>query len=212
MSRITSGSNRPAPRRALAATFALGAALALGAGCTFEPPGSVLRPGSGADGGGGGGTADASPSGESMTITFTTEETPGLATPNFAPTNLVATWIEDANGAFVQTIDRQQSGFAQYLLGWEAMSGGAIADQDAVSGATRADHVAPVSATWAIPAELPDGIYTIRVETSDGNAVSADQNVQGSFTFDKNGTASVVTPEAPVPGYTNVSIDYSGRL
>ncbi len=216
MSRITSEANRPTSHYTSGKTAAMGAALVgaallLGTGCTFDPPGSVLKPGSGADAGGGGGAADAAAGGETMTITFTTAVTPGAAQPNFEPANLVATWIEDANGAFVQTIDRQQSGFANYLLGWAAMSGGPAADTDAVTGATRLDHLTPVSATWNIPAELPDGIYTIRAETSDGNAVTPDQNVQGTFTFDKNGVASEQTP-LDAPGYTGISISYSGRL
>jgi hypothetical protein len=67
-----------------------------------------------------------------------------------------------------------------------------------------------VTATWTIPAELPDGIYTVRVETCDDNSATADQNTQGTFNFEKNGTASTQTPAGL--GYTNVTIDYSGRL
>lgn len=214
MSRTSSSSHRFPKRLALLASLALGSALALGAGCTFEPPGSVLGGGGGGGGGGadGGDEADADIGGdETMTITFTSEPTAGLAVPNFAPANLVATWIEDSNGAFVQTVDRQLSNnYARYLLGWAAMSGGIATDQDAVTGATRPNHNTPITATWSIPAELPDGIYTIRVETTDGNANSAEQNTQGTFTFEKNGTASTQTPVGL--GYSNVTLDYSGRL
>tara|TARA_R110002096_G_scaffold361075_1_gene554071 strand:- start:9885 stop:10454 length:570 start_codon:yes stop_codon:yes gene_type:complete len=188
---------------------ALGSALAAGAGCTFDPPGSVVEKNGGADSGVI--AADAAVAGETMTITFTSQPTAGLAVPNFAGEtgeNLVATWIEDSNGAFVQTIDRQLSGFSLYLVDWLAMSGGA--DTDAVSGATRIDHLTPITATWNIPAEMPNGIYTVRIETADGNAESADQNTQGTFTFEKNGTASTQTPVGE--GYTNVTIDYSGAL
>lgn len=211
----SSASIRSSKRFALLASLALGSTLAIAGACTFDPPGSVLDNGGGGGGGGGaadggGGGADGGDvTGESMTITFTSEPTGGLAQPAFAPSNLVATWIEDANGAFVQTINRQNSGYAQYLLGWAAMSGGVAADQDAVTGATRPNHATPISATWEIPAGLADGIYTIRIETTDGNAVSADQNTQGTFTFEKNGIASSQTPVGV--GYTNVSIEYSGR-
>ncbi len=184
MSRTSSSSHRSPKRLALLASLALGSALALGAGCTFEPPGSVLG------GGGGGGGADG---GDVV-----------------APANVVATWIEDANGAFVQTINRQSAVRTQHLIAWTQMSGGLAADQDAVTGATRLDHNTPVTATWAIPAALPDGIYTVRIETCDDNSATAEQNTQGTFTFEKNGTASTQTPVGL--GYTNVTIDYSGRL
>lgn len=211
MSRTSSSSHRFPKRLALLASLALGSALALGAGCTFEPPGSVLGGGGGGGGGGGadgGDEADADIGGdETMTITFTSEPVGGS---QYAPANVVATWIEDANGAFVQTINRQSAVRTQHLVAWTQMSGGLAADQDAVTGATRLDHNTPVTATWAIPAALPDGIYTVRVETCDDNSATAEQNTQGTFTFEKNGTASTQTPVGL--GYSNVTLDYSGRL
>lgn len=216
MSPKSTNSNRLSHRLALVASFAIGSALALGAGCTFEPPGSVLDNGgggggggAGADAGGGGDEGDAGPaaSDETMTITYTTQPVGNVA--DYAPRNVVATWIEDSGGAFVQTINRQSLARTQHLVAWSQMSGGQAADEDAVTGATRANHATPVSATWAIPAALPDGSYTIRVETCDQNSNDAAQNTQGTFTFEKNGTASSQTPA--VAGYSNVSIEYSGR-
>ena len=183
-------------------------AVALGTGCTFEPPGSVLGPGGGGGGADGGpaGGADAEPAGggETLSVTFTSEPVGIDAT--YAPANIVATWIEDSAGAFVATIDRQAAVRINHLVAWRAMSG--VNDTDAVTGATRLNHATPVSLTWNIPAALPNGIYTIRMETADANAVTADENRQGTFTFDKNGTASTVTENAL--GYTNVNIVYSG--
>jgi hypothetical protein len=60
-----------------------------------------------------------------------------------------------------------------------------------------------------IPAAVPNGTYTIRVETCDTNAVTPADNTQGSFIFEKNGTASVQTG-IDIAGYTGVTIDYSG--
>ena len=51
--------------------------------------------------------------------------------------------------------------------------------------------------------------HTFRIETSDRNSNSADQNSQGAFTFEKNGASSV--QNAAANGYLNVTIDYSGR-
>lgn len=212
----SSNAKRPTKRLVLVASLAMGSALALGAGCTFEPPGSVVGNGGGGGGGGGGAGADAGAAegdagaaggDETMTITYTTQPVGNVA--QYAPANVVATWIEDSGGTLVQTINRQSLARTQHLVAWTQKSGGQAADQDAVTGATRANHATPVTATWAIPAALPDGIYTIRVETCDQNSNTADQNTQGTFTFEKNGTASTQTPTAP--GYSNVSIEYSGR-
>lgn len=188
--------------------------LVLGAGCTFEPPGDVTgntggnnNPG-GADGGADPGGDDGAPpvegDPETMTITFTSSPNGGA----YAPTNIVATWIEDAQGNHVKTIDRQAGVRVQHLVAWNQKAG---ANQDAVSGATRANHNTPVTAIWDVAAAaLPDGIYTIRIESADDNSGTPDQNRQGTFTFEKNGTASVQNVAGD--GFTDVVIDYSGRV
>lgn len=182
----------------------------LATGCTFEPPGSVLdnddRQTSGPDGGtspgdvdgggiGGGGT-------ESVTLTYTSQPIGGSV---YAPKNVVVAWLENAGGTYIATLNRQSLTRTKNLVAWLAKAGGN--DTDAVTGATRANHNAPVTATWSIPADLPNGTYTIRIETADGNSVTPDQNNQGSFTFDKNGTASK-QEGLTAAGYSNVSIDY----
>lgn len=183
--------------------------IALGTGCTFEPPDSVLgqmSPGRDAQDAGATGTADAEPAGggdDTMTVTFTSE--PVGIDERYAPKNIVATWIENAAGTFVKTIDRQAGTRINHLVAWRGMSG--ANDTDAVTGATRADHNTPVTAIWAIPADLADGTYTIRIETADANAGTADENNQGSFTFDKNGT-SLKQENLAIAGYTKVTIDY----
>lgn len=180
-------------------------ALALAAGCTFEPPGSVLnnqvgpRVDGGAvgtpDGGGGGG------GGESLTFTYTSSPKSNA----YGTNNIVATWIEDAAGAHVATIDRQAATRVNSLVAWRAASG--PNNLDAVTGATRLTHAQPVVVNWDIPAGLANGIYTIRVEMADDNAVTVDQNHQGTFTFDKNGTAALTTG-LDGNGYTGITIDY----
>ena len=182
-------------------------ALALAAGCTFEPPGSVLnnQVGPSVDGGAGGG-ADADTGVESTeSLTFTFTSSPVGQVLDYAPANVVATWIEDSAGAYVATIDRQAATRVNHLVAWRAASG--PNNLDAVTGATRLNHAQPVVVNWDIPASLPNGIYTIRVETCDANSNTADQNNQGTFTFDKNGTAALTTG-LDGNGYTGITIDY----
>lgn len=139
-----------------------------------------------------------------MSITFT-------STPNggtYAPKSVLATWIESSGGEFIKTIDRKSADETNRLVAWRAMAG--QQDTDAVSGATRDNHKTPVTATWSIDPALPNGIYNIRVETADSNAVDPGQNHQATFQFEKNGTASITTPTDP--NFLNVKIDYSGAV
>jgi hypothetical protein len=146
------------------------------------------------------------PAEETITITFTTE--PGGIDLTYAPTNIVATWIEGKDGVFVQTIDRQSSIRTNSLVAWGVRAG--PSDTDAVTGATRLNHATPVSATWTIPSNQPDGMYSIRIETCDANVVTAADNAQGVFSFEKDGVAFNLR-DLQLPGYTEVSIEYSGR-
>ncbi len=183
--------------------------LALGAGCTFEPPGSVLTKdnGNSVDAGGGPGeTVDAAPMGtpETMTIGFTT--TPRGIGP-YTPKNIVAAWIEAADGSFITTIYRHSAVRTSSLKAWNAVA--PVPPVDVVSGPTKLNHNTPISATWTIPGEVPDGDYTVRVETSEVNANAAGDNAQASFVFSKNGTAISLTPTQA--NYDNVTLVYSGR-
>ena len=214
MSRLPSSSRVLLPLLAGAFAFALG--------CTFEPPDSVIGTGgsqgedgsgngggTGGGGGNGGGGADAGPtqgvSTQTLTVTYTTEPV-AIAPGAYAPANALATWIEDSNGEFVATIDRKAANFKNRLVAWAGQAG--LDDTDAVSGASRSDHNGIVEVVWAIPADLADGTYTIRMETADGNSVSADENAQGTFTFEKDGV-SLVQPAVTANGYIDVVIDYA---
>jgi hypothetical protein len=126
----------------------------------------------------------------------------------FAPNNCVVVWVEQ-NTAFVRTIERQCIVRRQYLVSWFAKA--TIEDNDAVSGATRVDHAAPVSFSWDLidnGTEIADGTYTIRIELAEGNSTQPTQNNQGTFTFTK-GPAPEVQSGLSAPGFTNVTIDYT---
>ncbi len=185
------------------------AALALAEGCTFGPPGTVPNnTGPQPDAGNTTPSPDAYV-GESLIFTYTSQ--PVGQDSRWAPANVLATWIEDAAGMHVATIDRKSTVRTSSLIAWLAASG--ANNTDAVSGASRLNHDQPVVVDWQIPAALPNGIYTIRVETSDANVTTAAENTHGSFSFEKNGIASIQMGAAvDILGYTNVIIDYSGAI
>ncbi|MEO8704138.1 MAG: DUF2271 domain-containing protein, partial [Kofleriaceae bacterium] len=146
-----------------------------------------------------------STAGADVTITATT-------TPNggqYAPRNIVATWIEDSTGAFVKTIDRWAQTRKGSLVAWNQKAG--AGDADAVSGATRQNHTAPLTINWDLRDKagnlVPDGTYTVRMELADSNANTAGQNHQGTFTFVK---AAAPQSQAALAngGFTNVSIEF----
>jgi hypothetical protein len=147
----------------------------------------------------------AAPAGADVSVTVTT-------TPNggqYAPKNVVAVWVEDAAGSFIKTIDRFSQVRTQHLVAWVAAA--TLADADAVSGATRANHTAPLTMTWDLRdkagALVPDGTYTIRMELADSNASQPGQNHQGTFTFVKSAAPEQQSGLAN-GGFTNVAIDF----
>jgi hypothetical protein len=148
------------------------------------------------------------PLAELLTVTFNTAQT---ATPQYAPRNIVAVWIEGPGGTFVKTIGRWAGIRKGYLLGWIAKAG--ANDMDAVSGATLADHTQKLKVTWDMTAKgggsVADGVYTIRMELADKDVTGAAANNQGTFTFNRNGTAATQTTMGG--GFSNVSIQYTGR-
>ncbi len=141
-----------------------------------------------------------------VSVTFTSTPAPAS---NYAPNNVLAVWIEGPGGTFIKTIDRQALVRVQYLVAWRAKAG--ANDMDAITGATRVGYAAQ-TVTWNLQDKngqvVPDGVYTIRMELAQSNASNAGSNNQGTFTFNKNGTASNQTGLSN-GGFTNVSINYN---
>lgn len=143
-----------------------------------------------------------------LTITATT--TPKGGAGSFAPANVVAVWIEKADGTAVKTIQQWRSvNFSTYLLAWKAKVG--LQDTDAISGATRLNHATPLSIDWKLKDKnqmvVPDGTYTIRMELADSNVTTTAQNHQGTFTFVKGPQPQTQTGLSN-GGFTNVTIQY----
>lgn len=150
----------------------------------------------------------ATPAGADGTVTVTVTTTPRGG--NYAPANVVAIWAQDAQGAFIKTMGRWANARRQHLVAWTTAAG--ALDVDAVSGATRNNHTAPLTVTWNLRdkanAEIPDGTYTIRMELADQNSNQPDQNHQGTFTFVK-GTEPQTQTALVNGGFTNVSITFT---
>lgn len=139
-----------------------------------------------------------------ITATTTTNNAP------YAPRNCAVVWIEDAAGTFIKTIDRQADVRRQHLVAWVGKAGGS--DTDAITGATRVNHMTPLSIAWDLKDKagviVPDGTYTVRMESTEANAVDASENQQGTFTFVK-GAAPQTQQGLSNGGFTNVSITYT---
>jgi len=157
------------------------------------------------------GTRDAQAAIDVVEITFTTTPT---SNPRYYPRNIVAVWLEDQNQGFVRTFMRFAQRRVRYLIAWNGVatdSASLSASPDAITGATRSSH-GSLSGSWLlVDADgnpLPDGQYTVRMELTDHDSSSASSNNQGTFTFEKNGTASEVHGLSS-GGFEDVSIIYT---
>jgi hypothetical protein len=145
---------------------------------------------------------------QGVTVRFTTTPAGG----NYAPRNVVVVWIEDGTGTFVKTIGRWANQRKQYLLDWVAKAG--ANDADAVTSATRMDHLTTIQAVWNLQNKqgvvVPDGTYTIRMELADADTSTAANNHEGTFTFVKGPNPQVQTALSN-GGFNNVNISYAAQ-
>ena len=125
----------------------------------------------------------------------------------YAPRNVVAVWVEDSGGNFVKTIGRWAMQRKQYLLQWTAKAG--ANDADAVTSATRGDHLNFIQAIWNLQNKqnvvVPDGTYTIRMELADSDGGNTNE---GTFTFVKSANPQVQT-NLSNGGFINATISYA---
>lgn len=135
-----------------------------------------------------------------LTVNVTTSSAGGL----YAPANVVAIWLEDGSGTFVQTLGRWSMIRTAHLVAWNMASGGAA---DAMTGATRTTHATPLSVSGDLTS-VPAGTLTVRMELADSSSTQASQNNQGMFTFTK-GTAPVMEMGLSNGGFSDVSIQFT---
>lgn len=147
-----------------------------------------------------------------MSFTFTQTAVSAQATKN-----VLAVWIEDANGNFIKTRMRFWSTSTDdHLPDWVAKSGNNTTD--AITGATLKSTTTPTAfgvktITWdgtnASGAIVPDGTYKVIVESAWCNPEPANNTHKfvSSFTFVKGTAASSTNPTDP--NLSSISISWT---
>lgn len=134
-----------------------------------------------------------------MSITYTQSPVTSAATKN-----VLAIWIEDANGTFVKTRARYWgNGTNDHLPSWVSNSNHNTVD--AITGATLRSTTNPTAfgvktITWdgtnTNNVVVPDGVYKVLIESSYCKPEPADNTHQfiSTFTFTKGPNAETLTP------------------
>lgn len=146
------------------------------------------------------GTAQAQTDG-SATFQVTTVTAGG----NYAPRNVMAIWVTDANTNFVKTLKRQAQSQIRWLTRWGAVSQSNVVD--GITGATLSSHQAH-TVTWNCRNTssniVADGTYRIFVEFTEFNGA-------GPFTqavsFVK-GSAGITSTPANAANFTSMRLTY----
>lgn len=124
----------------------------------------------------------------------------------YAPRNVLAIWVTDAQTNFVKTLLVRAVTQKRWLIKWNQHSGGN--QVDGISGATRTAH-GTTNVSWncrnVSGSIVADGLYRIMVEFTEWNG-------QGPYTtavsFVKGSAAVNLTP-ANLPRFTGISLSYT---
>lgn len=123
------------------------------------------------------------------TLEVTVRTTP--AGGRFAPRNVGAIWIEQADGTFVRTLERWGQTRVRWLKRFLAATNNNVVD--AVTGATRTSHTTH-ALTWDLVGlelcEIPNGDYRVVMELTDGNMTGPSLEIP----FTKGTTPIMLTP------------------
>jgi hypothetical protein len=138
-----------------------------------------------------------------LSVSVTTSSAGG----NYAPRNIVALWVEDANGNFVKTLLAYADKRISHLNTWQASTNAAGSEfnkVDAISGATKSSH-ATRTCQWDgsdfLGNQVSDGTYYLWMELTDKNATGN----FSSFAFSKGNVSENSSPE-DTPSFSSVSI------
>jgi len=125
----------------------------------------------------------------SLTVKATTSSYQG----EYAPSHVVAIWVESSSGTFVKTLLAKAAVRKQYLTNWTKSSGGNTTD--AVTGATVNNHTS-YTVTWngknASGTTVGDGTYNVCVEFTESNGTGK----YATFSFTKGIAADSQSPAA----------------
>lgn len=125
----------------------------------------------------------------SLTVNATTSSYKG----QYAPSNVVAIWVESGTGTFVKTLLVKGSQRRGYLTNWTKSSGSN--STDAVTGATVHSHSA-YTVSWngknASGTTVGDGTYNVCVEFTESNGTGK----YATFSFTKGVAADNQSPAA----------------
>ncbi|MFZ4725491.1 MAG: DUF2271 domain-containing protein [Paludibacter sp.] len=144
--------------------------------------------------------ADTSSTSPGLTVSTLTTTTNG----QYAPSNIVAIWVENSSGVFVKSLLVNASQRKSHLTKWISSSKGNITD--AKTGATRNNH-GIVTAVWngtdTSGKVVANGAYKVCMELTE----SASTGSYSSFPFTKGTAAETQTP-AKATGFASIGIKW----
>ena len=128
---------------------------------------------------------------------------------SFSPYNVLAIWVQNKTGVFIQTLLADASKEKAYLSNWKNVTTAAASAYNIVNastGATLGSH-GTYNCVWngtnLTGTVLGDDTYTVAMEMSEGSATKF-----AIFQIKKANTVQTVTPTA-MPGFTNITLKWT---
>ncbi len=131
-------------------------------------------------------------SGNSGKCTFSFDVTTVTAHGRYAPSNVGAVWISDAQNKFVKTLRWWGLKELRQAIAWTQATGSNKVD--AVSGATRSAHGPLMTTAWnctdVAENAVPDGNYVVHVTFAESDATPFVTAIQASVPFTKSASGA----------------------
>ncbi|MFC0877645.1 DUF2271 domain-containing protein [Saccharicrinis sp. FJH2] len=126
---------------------------------------------------------------------------------NFAPRHVIAIWVEDSNGNYVNSLAVYGNRRLGYLSTWYGASKGIKGD--AVTGAT-VSSFRTYNVTWNLNDysgnRVPDGTYVLMIEATSQNSAGPKKSIQ----FTVGGSSYTENPNGDTY-YKNMTLEYTGN-